>query len=526
MLIVSCLIASAKASVAIAQANYNKLVNGPTAIDLESINNSIESSQNTLENTKQDILIKLRSAYVSASTAVYINTDSFFVGPNSLIPALSITNVNLLNQDLQSKVEMGRANVGTILQSFKDGIAGESSSSDLVSDLNKYISDLNQFSTYFSNMTDLFSNYTFAGNSTAQSLINTDKSAANSAQSSVNSAISDLTSALQSYKSEILSLQQSENNLGLKTATPSGDDLTVSKSSLDNAEANYQNALSNYESRIIRAPFDGQIGGLNAQIGQQVASNDSLGKIITQDRVVNILLNEVDATKVGANNPVILTFDALPGISVNGHIKYVDPLGVVTQGVVNYSVRVSIDDKNDSIKTGMTASAEITTITHQNVLMVPNSAIITKNGRKFVSVLAASSTMQNQNDFASGTRMFGTSTRNFSGRYGMGSSSDYFGSTTSRMGMSSSSYFGSSTRRMRNSSSTTALSGVTGTTNQIEVEVGISNNIDTEILSGLSEGQVIVVRTITGGTATKTSAAQATSRSVTNQTVRSAGGFQ
>ncbi len=380
----------AKASVAIAQANYNKLVNGPTAIDLESINNSIESSQNTLENTKQDILIKLRSAYVSASTAVYINTDSFFVGPNSLIPALSITNVNLLNQDLQSKVEMGRANVGTILQSFKDGIAGESSSSDLVSDLNKYISDLNQFSTYFSNMTDLFSNYTFAGNSTAQSLINTDKSAANSAQSSVNSAISDLTSALQSYKSEILSLQQSENNLGLKTATPSGDDLTVSKSSLDNAEANYQNALSNYESRIIRAPFDGQIGGLNAQIGQQVASNDSLGKIITQDRVVNILLNEVDATKVGANNPVILTFDALPGISVNGHIKYVDPLGVVTQGVVNYSVRVSIDDKNDSIKTGMTASAEITTITHQNVLMVPNSAIITKNGRKFVSVLAAS----------------------------------------------------------------------------------------------------------------------------------------
>ena len=56
---------------------------------------------------------------------------------------------------------------------------------------------------------------------------------------------------------------------------------------------------------------------------------------------------------------------------------------------------------------------------------------------------------------------------------------------------------------------------------QIEITTGISNNIETEVLSGLSEGQFIVTRTImTSASSAKTAASAATTR-----TTRGIGGF-
>ncbi len=464
----------AKASVAIAEANYNKLVNGPTSLDLESINNSIESGENTLKNTEDNIILKIKSTYTTVSADVYLNTDLLFDNLSFAPKLKPINGVMFTNQTSQDSVEFGRMKIGTLLDNFKLRISN--SSTDVISDLKQTISDLNIFSNYFENMTMLFSNYSFTNLSASQTILNSDKTASNQAEVSINSAISDLTSMLQTYNNTELSLEQNRNNLTLKTASPSDTDLIVLKSNLDNAKANMENALSNYESRIIRAPFAGQVGGFNAQIGMQVSSNDSLGKIITQDKVVNITLNEVDAAKIGINNPVTLTFDAIPDLVLNGKIQYIDPLGNVNQGVVNYNVRVSISDKNEAIKAGMTASADISTSVHKDTLIVPSSAIKTIGNRKFI--LVADLFVQNFSTSSiaptSNWKNFGTSSRKFS----------------------------SSTRMSRETFANPAIGE--SSIKQVEVVVGISNGISTEILSGLEEGQTIVTKTTVAKTTTTT----------------------
>ncbi len=504
----------AKSSVDIAQANYNKLVNGPTGTDLQSLNNSIQSSENSIENLKENILIKLQNAYSGASNSVYLNTDPFFINPNefigvpsfSAVATLSISGVSFMNQTLKNNIESGRVSVESILQNWKNELASISTSSDLVSDLNGALSDLNKIRNYFDDMTTLFASYSTSNITAGQTTINSDKGIASNARSGIDSSISDLTSILQSYNSAQISLLQNQTSLGLKTAPPAADDITVSKSQLDNAKANLANAAQTYASRIITAPFDGQIGGLTAQVGQQVSSSDSLGKIITPQKVVNISLNEVDAAKVVANDSVNLTFDALPNVSIPGHISFIDPLGTVSQGVVSYAVRIAMDNTNDQIKTGMTASAEIVTTTHSNTLIIPTSAITTSGGRKYVLVALNASSTPN---------------RNFNGQNGMMSSSTFPSSTNRRnFNFASSSFMGSSSLTfMRNSSSTKRqmLSGMSATSTpviKVEVTVGISNNTDTEILSGLTEGELIVVRTIAAGTSAKTSAAAATTRAI------------
>ena len=472
----------AKASVASAQASYDKLVGGPTASDLQSYQNSIQSGQTSLTNGVQNLNNSLQSVYISASNLVFLNTDPFFSNPLSS-PILTINNVFFTNQQLQFQVNNDRALVGTAIASWRQELNAVSSSTDPVALANDSISYLTTIRNYFNDMTTLFTSYSSAATSDGQSAINSDKSTAASALSSANSSITSLTSSLQSYQSAVINLQQSQTSLTLKKAPANPDDVMVAQAQLDNAKAALSTAAQTYASRIITAPFDGQIGGLTAQVGQQISSSDVLGTIITPQKVVNVSLNEVDAAKVTAGDSVILTFDALPALTIPGTVSYLDPLGTVSQGVVNYAVQIALNIQNDQIKTGMTASATIVTQTHPGVLMVPTSAVTTAGTRSFVlvpnSVSSATSTFatMNQQNFASTTASSTASTtrqRNFAAR----------------------------------SSSTSAVTPVQTTVHPVMVTIGISNDTSTEIISGLTEGETIVTRTIAAGTASAATTAR------------------
>ena len=96
---------------------------------------------------------------------------------------------------------------------------------------------------------------------------------------------------------------------------------------------------------------------------------------------------EVDLPKIKVGQPVQLTLDALPNLTLNGTVTQVSPAGTITQGVVNYPVTISIDNPPDSVKAGMTASLNVITQQKDNVLMVPNRAIRTVGRQKIVTVL-------------------------------------------------------------------------------------------------------------------------------------------
>ena len=478
-----------KASLVSAQANYDKVVSGLTESELISLNDSIKSAETSLNNSKQNILLSLKSAYTTVSNLFYLSTDSYFSDPMSTSPLLTISDVTFFSQQLENDVNQGRYGLGFLLNTWRDKVKTQSlltvaSTTDqyVTESINSTLSDLNTIRNYFDDMTTLLSLYSSALSTTGQTSINSAKSAASSARSSVDSLISSFTSSLQSYNNLITSLDQARENLRLEQKPPEEATLATAQASLDNAKANYANAIEAYNSRIIIAPFDGQIGGLTAEVGQQVSSSDSLGTLITAEKVINVTLNEVDAAKVSAGNPVTITFDSLPNLSLTGNVSYVDPLGTATQGVVSYSVQIKIKEQNDQIKTAMTASVSINTTEHPDTLIIPTSAISTVGGKKYVLIADTSTST----DLASSsTRVFSSSTRQ------------------------------TSSRPMGNLSvnNTKTISNVTSQypVKSVEITTGISNNTMTEVLSGLSENQLIVIKkTTSSNTAAKTSAASAT----------------
>lgn len=225
------------------------------------------------------------------------------------------------------------------------------------------------------------------------------------------------------------------------------------QSSLQNARDAVQDAIDTLNEYTVRAPFDGVIASLDAKNANQVSPSTALATILTKAKIAKTSLNEVDVSKVKVGQKATLTFDAVPDLTIAGTVSEVDLVGAASQGVVSYGVKITFLTQDDRIKAGMSVSASIVTDSRTDVLLVPNSAVKQTNEVATVQILATSA------------------------------------------------------------SDAEAAQGVTSKTppESKQIEVGLSNDSQTEITSGLNEGDRVVIRTIESGT-TRTTTKQSTSR--------------
>ncbi len=208
---------------------------------------------------------------------------------------------------------------------------------------------------------------------------------------------------------------------------------------VSSAQASLASAKLNYENTIIRAPFDGQIGAVSAAVGQQTNSQQGVATIITKDKIAEISLNEIDVVNVKLGQPVELTFDAIPNETFMGTVAQIDTVGTNSSNVVSFATKISIPNADERIKSGMSVTANIIVEKKENILTIPSGTIKTEGeGDNIKSYV------------------------------------------------------------MKKNSENTANSKNI----KVYVTTGITNDVDTEIINGLSEGDQVVSKTISNGSAT------------------------
>jgi HlyD family secretion protein len=258
-------------------------------------------------------------------------------------------------------------------------------------------------------------------------------------------------------------LSYTEKTETLQQLQTGPDPLDIQSSQLQVTQA--QNSLADAEQTLqnyyVTAPFDGVVSNITATVGDQ--SGSSVATLTTTQQIAQITLNEVDAAKIQVGDQATLTFDAVPGLSIAGKVSEIDTVGTVSQGVVTYGVKIAFDTSDSRIKPGMSVSANIVTNIDQNVLVVPNAAIQTQGATSYVQV-------------------FNPPLANSTGNTGV-------------------------------------VSAVLP--QDVMVQVGNSNNTQTEIVSGLTAGEQVVTRTITSSSGTTASAATA----ATTRTIGGGGSF-
>lgn len=191
--------------------------------------------------------------------------------------------------------------------------------------------------------------------------------------SSISSAITSITNDKSAITNDGLTLAQASDTLSALVGGPDPLDVQTNQLSIEQEQLSLQTAQQNLADTVVRAPIAGTVSAMDAVVGEDVPS--PAASIIGNSQEAVVTLNEIDAAKVAVGDPATLTFDALPDLSVAGQVIEVDPVGTVTQGVVNYDVDVSLATPNDQIKPGMSVTVNIVTQADQNVIAVPNAAI-------------------------------------------------------------------------------------------------------------------------------------------------------
>ena len=152
------------------------------------------------------------------------------------------------------------------------------------------------------------------------------------------------------------------------------------KNSLDVARNNVAKAETNLGYATIYAPINGVVLSKSVEEGQTVASSFSTPTlfIIAEDLTQMRVIADVDEADIGSvveGLRVEFTVDAYPNTTFSGEVVQVRQEATTTSNVVTYEVVINAPNNDLKLKPGLTASVTIYTEERNNVLIVPGKAL-------------------------------------------------------------------------------------------------------------------------------------------------------
>jgi HlyD family secretion protein len=150
-------------------------------------------------------------------------------------------------------------------------------------------------------------------------------------------------------------------SLDLLRAGASAEQVAVAQSQVAQAELNLSQALAAVQDADLSAPFAGTVGSLRVREGEMVSAGAPVVTLgdVSEFEVETTDLNEIDLYLVREGQLVDLTFDALPGKSIQGVVTRIAPMADLEQGGTNYTLTIELQEQDPALRWGMTAFVDI-----------------------------------------------------------------------------------------------------------------------------------------------------------------------
>lgn len=282
------------------------------------------------------------------------------------------------------------------------------------------------------------------------------------------------------------------------------------------AAKSLEEAKQQRENLIVVAPCDGTIATLSISEGDEISSGAMLCSILEgEDMNLTIAVDELDVVEVEVGQKVKITVDALSDAEMDGEVYKIAPVGSNSGGVTTYDVELTFDAEGSGVRSGMNATGEITVASTDSTLYVPVEALMTIGNDTYLMVENAGKTA---------STMTADSMPDLSSMPQGGSKSDFAGSSGERSGDASSGETsdaqnrgnrGNAPQRTQNAEAATEESGLIPAVKKlysgvmdwlyadvneetqvsgslVKVTTGMQNDDYIEILSGVSEGDVVL----------------------------------
>lgn len=161
-------------------------------------------------------------------------------------------------------------------------------------------------------------------------------------------------------------------------------DLANANTQLVKARTSLQLAEERMNDVRITAPITGtiitksvEVGTIIASASQTVSGGTTLLEMADLSEMhVRTLVDETDVGKISAGMPANVTVSAYPNRNFNGTVLKIEPQAVVEQNVTMFPVLIQLDNRDGLLRPGMNAEVAIEIARRENVVTVPNAAVV------------------------------------------------------------------------------------------------------------------------------------------------------
>jgi HlyD family secretion protein len=306
-------------------------------------------------------------------------------------------------------------------------------------------------------------------------------------------------------------ISQSDHDKAIATLHQSEATVQIKQAAVERAQVDLDRTT-------IYSPIDGVVISRNVDIGQTVAASLSAPTlyIIANDLAkmqIDAVVSEADIGGIETNQNVNFTVDAFPTRNFHGSVCQIRNSPITNQNVISYDTVIEVNNRDLKLKPGMTANVSIVVAQRNDALKIPNGALRfrppeTAETKKPAASPALSNAVAQATGGATASeggaqRRGGADGNNGDGNRGQGGG---------RRGGAGRPGGGSGGRNRGEQSSAIRTvyilakneNGEGMSPKPIQIKTGISDGVNTEVLEGLKEGDVVITGQTTVGPAPTT----------------------
>ncbi|MHB0865343.1 MAG: efflux RND transporter periplasmic adaptor subunit [Minisyncoccota bacterium] len=373
----------AQATVDAQQAQLDNLKAGSEPVDIAASQAALDKAKQDLANLYASINDVSLDSYAKANDAVRTELNQLFTNGDTSSARLTYDTANF---EAQNSAQTQRVSVTALLNAWQTELAAANKTdADLAAFSQKEISYLAAIQQLLGSVSATLASAPGLNAAT----LTTYKANVSIAINEVNLAMKNLNALSQSIASQQATVAQAQAQLALKQEGPTVYAIAAQQAQVAQAEAGVASVEANLQGSRIVAPISGVLTQLDAKVGQLASPGTPLVSIIGNGGFeVDTGVSDTDVGKLAIGDTVSMTIDAFPNETFAGTVFYIAPAETNTQGVISYQVKISFDKLDPRLKSGLTANVEIKAKQRDNVLILPQYAILQNNAGTFVETLA------------------------------------------------------------------------------------------------------------------------------------------
>jgi membrane fusion protein, multidrug efflux system len=181
---------------------------------------------------------------------------------------------------------------------------------------------------------------------------------------------------LASFKAQAVMGQLALDRAKQLAARQFGPQATVdaAQSTFDQANAGIAKTQAIISQKLVRAPFDGELGVRHVEVGQFLTAGTQIVTLTDLSQLyANFTVTEKDSGQLKVGQSVRVAVDAYPGRRFEGKINAIEPQ--IASDTRNIRVQATLDNPEHILKPGMFATTTIVLPDRPAVVTVPETAV-------------------------------------------------------------------------------------------------------------------------------------------------------